>query len=1040
MTVSALELLNQPRAWKDWLMASRIEDASQARGCVESWQTLGIPSELLACLLERLPAALSSTVDPSGCLENLTRFLQASRAPHEMASHLERDNESLATLLRVFSVSPYLASRVVADPDSFELLRMTDGKPVDRDVLVDEICSEMAASRDEATTLRILKWYRRREILRIAFSDFVCQMPLDRVMEQNSYLAEAICEAALQSAWRWAAARHGEPETSDGQKARLAVIATGRLGGRELSYGGDIALTMIAPLHGRTCGPRSIPNREFFERVAGTMVKWISHPDLGSEAYRVDLRLRPHGQEGPLVADPEEALHYFDTKGRTWERQAFVKARSIAGDRPWADQWLNRLQAWVYGRYLSRVDLSGIRALKRGVEERSRQQGDASFDIVSGNGGIRDIEFVVQFLQLLNGCDWEPVRLVHSLEALTTLEKMGCLTPRERTTLEDNYRFLRRIEHCLQIQADLENHALPLGAQELRGLALKAGYTDTNLSSAQERFQKDLNQATTLNRKILDHLLHDAFGDDHAIADEAYLILDPEPTPQRIEKVLGPYGFPNPASAYGILQKLAREDVAFLSTRRCRHFLAAIAQRLLVEIASTPDPESTLSNMDRVSHSLGGKALLWELFSYHAPSMHLGVRLCAASSYLVGILTSQPGMIDELMDSLMLDRLPGLPQMQNQLTELCRGAEDVEPIIQSFKHTMHLQVGVRDILGKDDITATHRALAELAEVCLDQIISREYQRLLQRYGIPSPDPRHSDNPGSATELVVVALGKLGGREPNYHSDWELLFLYDAPGTTRSPIPGVRHDPISNQQFFNQLASRVNQAILRMNPTSRILEKGDATRTTAAWGPAGIPVFGFQEFESYFQQPTESLGLHFGLCKARPIWGSKGARAQATELMSRLMQVQLEASWVFAALARQRRELLPGATDQNLKRGQGGTLDVEYLVQAYQIAHAAQHPGILVPGTLEAIERLQQGQLLPETDARLLHRGYHWLRRIESGLRLMNTAARHDLPTDSTGLSRLAYLVQCDSGEEVQAACQRARQDIHRVYEHWMERA
>ena len=217
---------------------------------------------------------------------------------------------------------------------------------------------------------------------------------------------------------------------------------------------------------------------------------------------------------------------------------------------------------------------------------------------------------------------------------------------------------------------------------------------------------------------------------------EVDLVLDPDPADERIVEVLGKYGFRQIKPAYRNLMALAEEKIRFLSTRRCRHFLASIAPQLLEAIAATPDPDSTLVNLDKVSDSLGGKGVLWELFSFNPPSLRLYVDLCAYSPYLSEILVSNPGMLDSLMDGLVLDKLPSRESLRAMLRELCRGAEDMDPILHSFKNDQQLRVGVRDILGKEDIQATTCALSEIAETCLEQIAEREYEKLAAKFGQP----------------------------------------------------------------------------------------------------------------------------------------------------------------------------------------------------------------------------------------------------------------------------------------------------------------
>ena len=248
----------------------------------------------------------------------------------------------------------------------------------------------------------------------------------------------------------------------------------------------------------------------------------------------------------------------------------------------------------------------------------------------------------------------------------------------------------------------------------------------------------DYRSKTELNRRILNHLLHDAFSGDagQAVDPIVDLVLDPEPSAEFIKEVLSPYPFRDHATAYHNLMALAREDFAFLSQARCRHFLAAIAPRLLEAVGRTPDPDMTLTNLEKVSASLGAKAVLWELFNFNPPSLRLYVELCATSQFLSEILINNPGMIDDLVDSLVVDRpLPGAA-IKAELAELCKGAEDLAPILWSFRNKEWVRIGTRDILGREPIREVTRELADVAEAIVTQVARDQWQRKVERFGTP----------------------------------------------------------------------------------------------------------------------------------------------------------------------------------------------------------------------------------------------------------------------------------------------------------------
>ncbi len=829
-------------------------------------------------------------------------------------------------------------------------------------------------------------------------------------------------------------------------RRELVVLGLGKLGGLELNYSSDIDLIFFAETEGQTDGQRPISNIEFFELVAREIIRLLTQKTELGGVYRVDMRLRPEGRRGPMVMGVQAALGYYDTRGRTWERQAYIKARPVAGDLSLGNEFLEAMTPWIYRRYLSHADISGIKALKRRIEQLSAAGG--ARDVKTGRGGIRDIEFAIQFLQLLNGGDLPQLRTGNTLEALARLDRVGCLTNLERSILEDNYTFLRKIEHRLQIMLDLQTHLLPERRDELRKLALRMGYAAAGERSSLDMFTDDYRAKTELNRKILDHLLHDAFSDDRQTQAEVDLVLSVDPPQSQIDAVLGRYHFRDVPRAYRNLMSLAEERIRFLSTRRCRHFLAAIAPKLLAAIAECADPDSTLVNLDKVSDSLGGKGVLWELFSFNPPSLRLYVELCAYSPYLSGILIGNPGMIDGLMDSLVLDKLPTREGMSQTLAELCRAAEDLDPILQSFKNDQQLCVGVRDILGKDDVQATTGALSDIAETCLSQIAAAEQRRLETRFGRPTIDA--GPRAGQPCEMVVLALGKLGGREMNYHSDLDVIFLYEADGRTvaetatetaseiAAPFASAARQSTTNQHFFAELGQRIIKAVGRLSGYGRLYEIDVRLRPT---GRSGALATSFDEFSRYFAGGGGQLWERLALCKARVVHGSPRAAEAAMAVTAQAAFAQPWRPEDAAEIRRMRRRLedtAPAAGD--LKRGPGGIVDIEFLVQMLQLKHAGGNRRLRAANTLAALGELSRAGLLAADDSEFFTRSYRLLRTIESRLRLMNSTARDRLPQDPVELTKLAHLLHYPSGAALLSDYETATREIRRRFERFFQSA
>src|SRR5262245_33426935 len=430
--------LDHPSEAARWLSSWAVDDTERAHANLIRMATAGITLDLLANICDQLAEHLPKTTDPDMALNNLDRFVAAARNPLSLASLFERDRDALPILLQIFSSSQYLSDLLVTDSEAYDLVRITEGQPVARAVLVDELGAEVDALQDERAVMTALRRFKRRETLRIAYGDIIRGQRLEIVTGQISHLADAILEAAVRFARKSLAAKRGLPRTPDGKLSRFVILAMGKLGGGELNYSSDIDLIFLYEADGNTDGQRQTANVEYFDRLARDVVKLLTEStDLGA-SYRVDLRLRPEGQRGPMVPSLESALHYYDVSGRTWERQAFVKARAAAGDLDFGQAFLAHLEPWIYRRYLSRADITGIKALKRRIEHHVKSEGADLRNVKTGHGGIRDIEFTIQFLQLLSGGDLPDLRTGNTLEAIAKLEIGGCLTRQERSILEEN--------------------------------------------------------------------------------------------------------------------------------------------------------------------------------------------------------------------------------------------------------------------------------------------------------------------------------------------------------------------------------------------------------------------------------------------------------------------------------------------------------------------------------------------------------------------------------------------------------------------------
>jgi len=1011
-------LLDEPTAAAEWGRRAGLADPQSAHRAICGLAAHGLTLDLLAFLCGRLADLLPAVADPDRVLVAIERLIGAVRSPLSTGTLFQRDPRSLEILLKLFSASPYLAELVILDPESWEQIRVGEGRPESRQSLAAALAAETALLTEPDCVMRAIRRFKRRETLRIAYGDIVGGQRLETVVTQISHVADCVVQAAAASALSRLEKLRGIPRGPAGEHATIAVLALGKLGGAELNYSSDIDLLFVHSTDGRVEGPKPCSNAEFFERVVQETVRLIAEPtDLGI-AYRVDLRLRPHGQTGPATMSQETMLQYYDHHGRTWERQAWVKARCVAGDEDLGARVLAEMEPWVYRRWLTRSDISGIKALKRRIEHRAIRDGTDAADVKNGRGGIRDIEFTIQFLQLLSGGDTPQVRTGTTLEALRRLAETGGLTDQERGILERTYTLLRTVEHRLQILYDRQTHTVPQDPQEFVRLSVRMGYGTGE--AAANRLRHELSEAADVNRRILDHLLHDAFPDDVEPEPEVDLVLDPAPPEAFVREVLSRHGFHDIPAAHRALESLGEEQVRFLSTRRCRHFLAAIAARLLTSIATTPDPDATLMNLVAVSDSLGGKGVLWELFSFHPPSLELTVRLCSSSPFLAKLLVGNPGMIDELLDSLVIPRLPTPADLGASLAELCRGAVDLEPIIHAFKASQQLRVGVRDILGRQNVAETTAALSAIPEAILRVVMAREEERLVERLGEPMAGV--GDTVGVRAGAVVLAMGKFGGREMNYASDVDLVFLYDHDGIsfhrrrTRRSVEGT-----TNAHFFAELAQRTMKMFNTFGPHGRLYEMDSRLRPSGRSGPTAVSL---DDFARYFAADgPAAIWERQALTKARVTVATSAAAARALRIVHAAAYERHWTAGDVAEIRRMRHRMEEGAKKTNLKRGPGGVVDIEFIVQVLQLVHGGSEPALRTPETLVGLDRLQAAGHLSGTEFAFLEQAYRQLRTIEGHLRLLDASARHDFPSVPSEQRTLAHLLGYASPSELVAEVQ-----------------
>ena len=866
-----------------------------------------------------------------------------------------------------------------------------------------------------------------------------------RACEERTRLAELVLSAALDCSLARQIARYGVPRTPDGEPGRVSIIGLGAFGGRELDAESPLEVMFLCDLCGVTDGGENIPAEEFFRLVASGTSALVSglYADADGKLRRlfnIVLDYRPGGPTGPLACTVTEAIRHYQSQGRSWERLLHTQSRRVAGSIDLGDRFIEQLEPWVYPKYRESVDRDGMQTLLRKQLRRVtaavlRSRDDAARgplpaglpDLHQAVGGIDDIVAIVNLLKVIHGGDDPRVRRLGTSDAIAALRDASRIGDDDAKTLFAALRTLSACQDALSACQDTLSSSQAEGS--IAATARRLGVISSDGSGDQQTLHTAIDGALRAGREVISKLLEESDVGNLEVAIETDLLLDPEPDPELFAQALGSHGMTAPDSAVVDLQRLADEPVPYLSSRRCRHRLAAIAPRLLAEIALTPFPDATLRTLAEVSDSLGGKATLWELMETSSAAMSLFVRLCAGSPYLATILTRHPGMIDELIDSLSLHRLPSAAWLENASSELCRGAMDIQGVMQGFKNAAHLRIGVRDLLGKESLESTHAALASTAESILRRTAEWTQRELADQYGDPVNDR------GEPIDYVIVALGKLGGREPNYHSVLEAVFLVTGEGQTRRRVGGNRKT-ITTQDFFDELTLRLYRTVRDASTRSRMYDF--ATPLAISQSTAdGRRVMSLDTLREHFLNRRADLRDRLAICKARAISGQPESR---TRIDAAIREMLIAGGWgtgdAYELLAL-RQGMEQTAAQDNLKRAVGGSVDVELATQGLQLKHASDHPEIVVPGTIEALGQIAEAGLIDPALATKLQGNYRFLREVESKLRLLDTPGRHEIPEDSGSLRRLAFLLNrggsLKDAEQIVAQCRDVRADNRRLF-------
>ncbi|MDA8094989.1 MAG: bifunctional [glutamate--ammonia ligase]-adenylyl-L-tyrosine phosphorylase/[glutamate--ammonia-ligase] adenylyltransferase [Betaproteobacteria bacterium] len=813
----------------------------------------------------------------------------------------------------------------------------------------------------EADLWKRLRELRKRIMLRVLVRDLAGLATLDEVMTTMTALADLGIAFATDHLSLWAAERYGRPIGNDSHSPQsLVVIAMGKLGGRELNVSSDVDLIFAYPEDGQTQGPEVISNHEYFVRLGRALIRALNEPTADGFVFRVDMRLRPYGDSGPLVASFAMLEDYLITQGRAWERYAWVKARMTyplprpdAGD---IGSSLSKIVSpFVFRRYLDFGAIAELRALHGQIRQEVLRR-DLKSNIKLGPGGIREVEFIVQVFQLIRGGRSRRLRIRATRGALAALGDSARLAPSAVSDLDQAYTFLRRLEHRLQYLDDAQTQNLPLDPADALKIAQSLGFDDC------EGFLSELAR----HRALVSRHFEDIFGPPAPLDPGLPPIWISQIDPKEAHSRLSAAGFAQPEAAWDKL-------VAFRQSSRYRQLPAGSRDRLdrlmplvITRAGQAPNSGETLSRMLALLESIARRETYLALLAEYPAALADVARLCGASAWAAEYLARHPILLDELLDTRLSAAELEKPQLREALARAMSEAEaDVDPRMDALRHFKHAQTFhllVQDLAGRLPLEILSDRLSDLAEVIVEWVLQECWAVQPGRH-LPSP------------AFAVIGYGKLGGRELGYASDLDIIFLYDDP------------DPEAPERYA-RLAQRITHWLTCFTAAGILYEIDLRLRPN---GAAGLLVSSLDAFEAY--QSTQAwVWEHQALTRARFIAGDPSIGQRFEQLRTGILRAPRDPAALKKELTAMRAKVLtahPNKSGQfDVKHDRGGMIDIEFCVQYLVLAHAHAHPELGAnSGNLALIATASALGLIEPSLAQAARRAYRDYRRLQHAQRL-----------------------------------------------------
>ena len=859
-------------------------------------------------------------------------------------------NKKADILKTLSSYSCFLGRVLLIDPYVLDYLSLT--KNIKSKKSPKEYLKETDLIRrnsDSAETLGSqLRQYKYREFSRIIYRDILELASFNDIMEELSDLASSIVEATY---------RFYSEELDTKQYGEFVVLGMGKLGGRELNLSSDIDLIYLY---------RDKGHPGTFFKLAERVTKTLSAVTEDGFLYRVDLALRPGGSKSAVAVPIEGAIEHYFYWGDTWERAAMIKARPIAGDIRLGEEFISEIEPFVYKKFLDYTSIEELKEMKTKLDKLQKKR-----DVKLGKGGIREIEFFIQALQLVNGGEIKELRETNSLTALKKLRDYNFIDETEYETLTQSYLFQRKVEHNIQLVDERQTHKIPESAEDIEILSKRCGLKN------KEEFEELFKKETSVVSKIYKHLFFEPSQKTEEYGKEFWELadfltvgnIDEEEAVENLSKL----GFKNPVSAIDLFSKLLDPRLGAL-TQGGKLTARKVIPAFLGEILKSYDPDSALVNLERFISGIGWRSSIYAVLQENPDIITLLARLFSTSGYLSNFLIRHPEYLDVITLKDVRAEFSSKQDMLVSLKASMKEAQDEEEkldTIRRFRHVETLKICLRDLNKEVDPFYVGKYLSMIAEAVLEVGLELAADIV----------SRTNKNKKKKMKMVILGMGKLGGQEMSYNSDLDVIFLYEG----------------NDHEYYSKLGQKVI-SVLSVPTGEGYAYKIDLDLRPS--GRSGALVTSFDSFKEYHEDSAQ-IWERQALIRAMPAAGNMELGSKVMKSVNHFVYGEQYPKDFYKEInhlrSRMEKELAKEtASKVNIKTGRGGTVDIEFLVQMLQLKYGGKYKDLRVQNTVDALLSLKENKLIKVKEYGILKEGLYFLKKLENLLRLLHDRSINDL--------------------------------------------